>query len=103
MQEIDHHARHRKTLTRAQLSTAPLWTGEHQINNRECLRAELRKGKTHATLDLRRGFKPPAGPARPTERGFAVAARHLLVIRALLDAAIAQAKDSSLLDDRGAS
>jgi hypothetical protein len=89
MSEIDHHTLRRKSLTQAKSDKAPLWTGEHQINNRECLRAELRTGKTHATLDLRRWFKPPGGPARPTERGFAIAARHLLALRTLLDATIA--------------
>jgi hypothetical protein len=103
MREIDDHARQRKTLTHGKPdNTRLLWTDEHHINNRECLRAELRKGKTHAALDLRRWSKPPAGLARPTDRGFAIAVRHLLAVRALLDAAIAQAKDSGLLDEGGA-
>jgi hypothetical protein len=99
MREIDHRARRRKTLSQPKPDTTPLWTAEHPINGSECLRAELRQKKTRSVLDLRRWFKPPDGASWPTERGFAVATDHLVAIGALLEAAIAQAKDRGLLPE----
>jgi hypothetical protein len=78
-----------------------VWSEEFQINACESLRAELRRRKTRVTLDLRRWFKPPDGPARPTARGFAMSARHLRAIQTLLGAAVAHAGAGSLLNDSG--
>jgi hypothetical protein len=79
----------------------PVWSTELPINSRESLRAELRLHNKRLVLDLRRWFRPPNGTARPTGRGFAISARHLLAIQALLGAAIAQAVAGGLLNDSG--
>jgi hypothetical protein len=75
-----------------------VWSTEFQINTRESLRVELRRLKTRFTLELRRWFKPPDGIVRPTERGFAISARHVQVLNVLIKAAIAHAEAAGLLD-----
>jgi hypothetical protein len=76
---------------------APIWSGEIPINQREVLCAELRLHKTHAVLDLRRWRLSPDGNLQPTERGLALAMRHLSAMKELIDAAQAQAV--GLLED----
>jgi hypothetical protein len=70
-----------------QPTPAPIWSAEIPINQRELLRAELRLHKTHAVLDLRRRRLSPYGDLQLTERGFALAVRHLSAMKELIDAA----------------
>lgn len=93
MSQIAKHAHERNR-------NSLVWSAEFQINACEHLRAELRRHKTHVTLDLRRWYTPPDSTARPTGRGIAISARHLPEIKALVDAAIAHAEAAST--ERGA-
>jgi hypothetical protein len=77
----------------------PVWSAEVPINQREFLRAELRQNRTHAVLDLRRWFIPPNDNTRPTERGFAIAVRHLPAVAGLIEAALTQASATGLLSE----
>jgi hypothetical protein len=77
----------------------PVWSAEVPINQRECLRLELRQHKTHYSVDVRRCRRSPDGDPRPTERGFALALRHLSAMKALIDATTVQAQAVGLLDD----
>ncbi len=81
-------------------ATTPIWSVTLPINQYECLRVELRQHRTHATIDVRRWRESPDGDLRATERGFALALRHLRAIKALIDAAVVQAQAVGLLDDR---
>jgi hypothetical protein len=74
----------------------PVWSAEFPINQREFLRVELRQHRTHAAVDLRRWRRSPGGDLLPTSRGFAVAARHLLTLKAIIDTAAAHARADGL-------
>jgi hypothetical protein len=82
---------------------APVWSADIPINQRECLRVELRQHRTHAAIDVRRWRRSPDGDLRATERGFGLALRHLPAMKALIDAVVVQAQADGLLDDGGAS
>jgi hypothetical protein len=77
----------------------PVWSGNLQINQHECLRVELRQHKTHAALDVRRWRRSPDGELQATGCGFALALRHLPAMKALIDAVVVQAQADGLLDD----
>ena len=81
----------------------PVWSAELAINQREFLRVELRQHRTHAAIDVRRWRRSPNGDLQATERGVALALRHLPAMKALIDAAFVQAQADGLLDDGGAS
>jgi hypothetical protein len=76
----------------------PVWSAELPINQHEYLRVELRQHRTHAAIDVRRWRRSPDGELQATERGFALALQHLPAMKALIDAAVVQAKAKDLLD-----
>jgi hypothetical protein len=76
-----------------------VWSADVPINQRECLRVELRQHRTHAVLDVRRWRGSADGELQATGRGFALALRHLPAMKALIDAALVQAQADGLLDD----
>jgi hypothetical protein len=101
MDEVVEGAHQRNEEPSLGTDATQVWSAEIPINACESLRAELRRRKTRDVLDLRRWFKPPDGPARPTARGFAISACHLRAIQALLGAAVAHAVAGGLLNDSG--
>lgn len=91
------HQRNREPSPRADATS--VWSADFAINQRECLRVELRQHKTHYSVDARRWRRSPDGDLRATDRGLALALRHLPALKAIIDAAVAQAQADSLLDD----
>src|SRR5262245_6798592 len=82
------HQRNKKPSPGA--DSTQIWSAEFPINQREFLRAELRRQETDLVLDLRRWFKPSNGAARSTKRGFVLSVQHLPAIEALLCTALTQ-------------
>jgi hypothetical protein len=95
MRKIIDQARQRN----GESKSSPVWSATLPINQHECLRVELRQYRTHAALDVRRYRRSPDGDLRATQRGFALALRHLPAMKALIDAVFAQAQADGLLDD----
>jgi hypothetical protein len=99
MNKVGKQAHKRNRDTSPSAGATPIWSAGAAINQHECLRVELRQNKTHAAIDVRRYRRSPGGDLRATERGFALALRHLPAMKALIDAAVVQAHADGLLDD----
>jgi hypothetical protein len=101
-QQINFQASHFSSDSQAhphRSGPTPVWSAEVPINQRECLRVELRQHRTHAAIDVRRYRRSTDGDLQATERGFALALRHLPAMKALIDAVVVQAQADGLLDD----
>jgi hypothetical protein len=96
---VDHVPPCNRNLSKGQ--TAPAWSGEHKINQREAVRIEILDYRGQPIFDLRRCFYPDGGLLRPTKRGVALALRHLPGVAAMLNQALRQARALGLLLDEG--
>jgi hypothetical protein len=99
MRKVGEQAHRRNGERSPRADATSVWSADFAINQRECLRAELRQHRTHAAIDVRRWLRSPDGDLRATERGLALALRHLPAMKALIDAAVVQAQADGLLDD----
>jgi hypothetical protein len=96
---VEHAPPCNRNLSKGQ--TAPNWSGEHEINQREVLRLQISYYRGQPIFDLRRCFYPDGEPPRPTKKGLACAVRHLPGLAALVNEALRQARTKGLLLDEG--
>jgi hypothetical protein len=94
MRDISERAESRKREPTSTSATTQVWSAEFPINQREFLRVRLILPRNNKpALDLRRWFRPADGsPEKPTGRGFALAAKHIPSLAALVNDAAAQTR-----------
>jgi Transcriptional Coactivator p15 (PC4) len=94
---VEHAPPCNRNLSKGQI--APIWSGEHKINQREAVRIEISDYRGQLIFDLRRCFYPDGESPRPTKRGVALALRHLPGVAALVNQALRQARALGLLSE----